>query len=171
MSKKNGVCKEEVCFCIRDAILDHDRSCMFTPEDMNRYDMYLHVWDEIDEDEGDVLVIVNPMEEFVFDTDIYYRAIKTISGDNIYDFRLIEKKFGIYVYLRKSQYGYADYVFYYKGKVVLEVPCPPTFHDVSNIIASYHADETLLKHREVLVVLRGFESLCSKFRNVIRYGS
>lgn len=132
--KDEEICKEKVCFCVRHAICFEDYECLFIPDDAKEGEIYLDVWDDIDEEDAERVVIVNPIEEFEFGTDKYFRVIKTI-GNDIYDFRLVEKKFGIFVYLEKAYYDdyYPKYVFYYKGKRVYSYNCPPTYANVFDV--------------------------------------
>ena len=155
MSKENGICKEEVCYCIKDAIICEDTSCLFIPDDMESHMAYLDQWNDIDEEMDEAIVIVNPIEEFVFDEEKYFRVIKTIAWD-ISDFRLIEEKFGICVYLRKVDYDdIGKYVFYYKGKPVHIVSCPPTYMDVRYILRMFPEFQRQLDEMEAINIFLG----------------
>lgn len=152
---KEKICVKEVCLCIRDAICYEDEDCLFIPEDAKPQEIYLDVWDDSGGDDERV-VIVNPIEEFEFDEKKYFRVIKTI-GTSIWDFRDIEKKFGIYIYLRKGMgWGIDKYIFYYKGKQVYTNNCPPIFDDIAYLLRTI---PELHKYRDELkaidIFLRG----------------
>lgn len=141
-----------LCACLYETIIEEETDCIFQDEEVptlfGTYDIdyakdLLDILNE-DCDDYDEKCFINEVyerlviltnEQLNHEGEIYSRVARIIFDDYVIDLTDLFINLDVSVWSNgKAHTGSQDYLLYHKGKLIDDFDCPPTYHEIKNVL-------------------------------------